>query len=77
VSHVRLDADRDSSASSRLIFNELDRVKLKKSLETEGAALGAGLEGTIVLCHGNEAFEVEFEGIHDFFQIEWDDLEKI
>ncbi len=45
-------------------------------METEGAVLRAGLEGTIVLSHWNEAFEVEFEGIEDFFQIAWEDLEK-
>jgi hypothetical protein len=39
--------------------------------------LRAGLTGTIVLCHGTVAYEVEFDGIHDFFEVRADDLEKI
>ncbi len=77
MASARIDADRGLTAQTREVFDELDRVRLKKALETEGAVLRAGLEGTIVLCHRNEAFEVEFDGINDFFQISWEDLEKI
>jgi hypothetical protein len=56
---------------------ELDRVKLVKAVQDKGRALGPGLQGTIVLCHGAEAYEVEFDEIDDFFQISAKDLEKI
>jgi hypothetical protein len=58
-------------------LDELDRVKLVKAVTDKGMALGAGMRGTIVLCHGAEAYEVEFDGIDDFFQISARDLEKI
>jgi len=54
----------------------LDRVKLVKAVSDRGRALGPGLQGTVVLCHGAEAYEVEFDGIDDFFQISAKDLEK-
>ncbi len=59
------------------ILHDLDRVKLKKAVTVEGTSLRSGLEGTIVLCHGTEAYEVEFDGISDFFALEPDFLEKI
>lgn len=46
-------------------FDELDRVKLKKAISVEGRTLDAGLTGTIVLCHGTTAYEVEFDAIDD------------
>jgi hypothetical protein len=58
-------------------LHELDRVKLVKAVSDRGRALGPGLQGTVVLCHGAEAYEVEFDGIDDFFQISAKDLEKI
>jgi hypothetical protein len=58
-------------------LHELDRVKLVKAVSDKGRALGPGLQGTVVLCHGLEAYEVEFDGIDDFFQISAKDLEKV
>jgi hypothetical protein len=58
-------------------LHELDRVKLVNSVSDKGRALGPGLRGTVVLCHGSEAYEVEFDGIDDFFQISAKDLEKV
>jgi hypothetical protein len=57
-------------------LRELDRVKLVSAVSDKGRALGPGLQGTVVLCHGSEAYEVEFDGIDDFFQISAKDLEK-
>jgi len=72
-----VDEDFDPASGERVLFEELDRVRLRRSLETERRALSSGLEGTIVLCHGNVAFEVEFDGTDDFFCIYREDLEKI
>ncbi len=58
-------------------FDELDRVKLKRDILVEGRKLDSDLTGTIVLCHGSKAYEVEFDGIHDVFGIPADDLDKI
>jgi hypothetical protein len=58
-------------------LHELDRVTLVAAVSDKGRALGAGLEGTVVLCHGAEAYEVEFDGIDDFFQIKGKDLKKV
>ncbi len=58
-------------------LDELDRVRLKKTVSERDRVLRAGLTGTIVLCHGTVAYEVEFDGIHDFFEVRADDLEKI
>jgi hypothetical protein len=58
-------------------FDELDRVKLKKDILVEGRTLGSDLTGTVVLCHGSKAYEVEFDGIHDVFGIPADYLDKI
>jgi len=74
---ARVDAEFDLDSAGREVLHELDRVRLRRALETEGSVLGLGLEGTILLCHGNVAFEVEFDGIEDFFEIYWEDLEKI
>jgi hypothetical protein len=41
-------------------FSELSVVKLRQSATIEGIDLSKGDEGTIVLCHGNEAYEIEF-----------------
>jgi len=59
-----------------IAFDELDRVRLKTSVCDKGTLLPAGKQGTIVLCHGIEAYEVEFPDIQDFFQIKAQDLEK-
>jgi hypothetical protein len=58
-------------------FDELDRVKLKKAIAVEGRDFRSGLAGTIVLCHGHEAYEVEFDSIDDVFGIPAEYLEKI
>jgi hypothetical protein len=58
-------------------LQELDRLKLVKAVTDKGRALGPGLRGTVVLCHGSEAYEFEFDGIDDFFQVSAKDLEKI
>jgi len=57
-------------------FDELDRVWLKSPVHDKGTRLPAGKQGIIVLCHGTEAYEVEFPDIQDFFQIKAQDLEK-
>jgi len=77
MNSARVDTEPNFDAAGREELHELDRVRLRKALETEGSVLRSGLEGTIVLCHGNVAFEVEFDGIEDFFEIYWEDLEKI
>ncbi len=59
------------------IFGELDRVKLKRAVSTEARDFDPGMMGTIVHCHGTQAYEVEFDGIDDFFQIAAEDLAKI
>jgi len=59
-----------------LSFNELDKVKLIKTVIAKGRSFPGGLAGTVVYCHGTEAYEVEFPGIHDFFQIPAGYLEK-
>jgi len=60
-----------------VLFRDLDRVKLRQDLDVEGHHIGAGSLGTIVFCQGSEAYEVEFEGINDFFQISPAFLEKV
>jgi UDP-N-acetylglucosamine pyrophosphorylase len=54
----------------------LDLVRLKTSVCDKGTLPPAGKQGTILLCHGIEAFQVEFPDIQDFFQIKAQDLEK-
>jgi hypothetical protein len=68
--------DRQESPAMPAL-QELDRVKLTKAVSDKGRALGSGSKGTIVLCHGTEAYEVEFDGIEDFFQISAKDLAKV
>jgi fatty acid/phospholipid biosynthesis enzyme len=58
------------------VFRDLDRVRLTETITEKGRTLFAGLEGTIVYCHGSEAFEVEFQGISDFFQVSQANLVK-
>jgi hypothetical protein len=60
-----------------LPLRELDHVKLIKAMSVNDTALTPGLVGTIVYCHGIAAYEVEFPGISEIFQIPADDLEKI
>jgi len=57
-------------------FGELDRIKLKRAMTVKGRRLASGATGTIVYCHGVAAYEVEFPGIHDIFQIPAEDLEN-
>ena len=57
-------------------FNELDKVKLIKAMTDKGRRFAPGIVGTIVYCHSTKAYEVEFPGIHDFFQIPPEYLEK-
>jgi hypothetical protein len=69
-------ATRSSEGDKPL--EELDRVKLIKAVHDKGRLLGPGLTGTVVLCHGSDAYEVEFDSIDDdFFQIPAEYLEKI
>jgi hypothetical protein len=56
---------------------ELDQVRLIKAMSVNDRALAPGLVGTIVYCHGIAAYEVEFPGISEIFQIPAGDLEKI
>ncbi len=58
-------------------FHELDDVKVTKPLVVNDHLLAAGMAGTIVYCHGVAAYEVEFPGINDIFQIPADHLAKI
>jgi hypothetical protein len=57
-------------------LHELDRVKLTETITAKGRILRSGLVGTIVYCHGSEAYEVEFPGISDFFQVPQGSLAK-
>ena len=66
------------SLKTSAALGELDRVALKRAVSDKGRALPPGLTGTVVLCHGATAYEVEFDAIDgDFFQIPAEDLEKI
>jgi len=56
---------------------DLDRVSLKSPLIIKDRVLASGMIGTVVYCHGAQAFEVEFPEIYDIFQIAADDLDKI
>jgi hypothetical protein len=68
----------EARKSARLTaLDELDRVTLVSAVSDKGMTLDPGLQGTVVLCHGSEAYEVEFDGIDDFFQISAKDLAKI
>jgi hypothetical protein len=59
-------------------FDELDKVKLTKTITAKGKTFPPGLEGIIGYCHGTEAYEVEFPGIHHFFfQVPFGSLEKL
>jgi hypothetical protein len=58
-------------------LGELDRVTLRRAVTDKGRMLAPGLKGTVVLCHGTDAYEVEFDDIaDDFFQIAAKDIEK-
>jgi len=57
-------------------FGELDRIRLKRAMTVKGRRLDSGATGTIVYCHGVAAYEVEFPGIHDIFQIPAEDLDN-
>jgi hypothetical protein len=64
-----------SSIEIPVALDELDRVRLNKAVQTEGRTLASGLTGTVLLCYGTKAYEVEFDGIHDFFEVKAEDLE--
>jgi hypothetical protein len=68
--------DGKRAAALSVAFRDLERVKLKKELTVKGRTLPAGITGTVVFCYGAEAYEVEFPGIKDFFQIPAGYLEK-
>jgi len=74
---VKADSEPKGTAPLSLVLHDLDRVKLRKAVTVEGRSLRSGLQGTVVLCHGTSAYEVEFDGIEDFFAMEPDVLEKI
>ncbi len=71
-----MSASKDKSAAL-LAIHDLDRVALTQALIVDGVTLAQGRIGTVVFCHGAEAYEVEFEGIDDFFQIRSGFLSKI
>jgi hypothetical protein len=64
-------------AAETAAFSELDHVRLTKAVSVKDRAFAPGLVGIIVYCHGVEAYEVEFPGISDIFQIPAGDLEKL
>jgi len=64
-------------AAIQAALGELDRVKLTRAVSVKDRAFAPGLVGTVVYCHGAAAYEVEFPGINDIFQIPADDLEKV
>jgi hypothetical protein len=68
--------DGKSEPPLSILFRDLDRMKLKKEIAVKGRTLSAGLTGTVVFCYGAEAYEVEFPGIKDFFQIPSGYLER-
>jgi len=65
-----------AKSAASAAFAELEHVRLKHAVHDKGTLLPAGKQGTIVLCHGTEAYEVEFPDIQDFFQIKAQDLER-
>jgi len=69
-----MSASKDKPA---VALHDLDRVALTKALTLDGITLEQGRIGTVVFCHGAEAYEVEFEGIDDFFQIRSGFLTKL
>jgi hypothetical protein len=71
VSKLKRDGEKISTS-----FGELDRIRLKRSMTVKGRRLASGATGTIEYCHGVAAYEVEFPGIHDIFQIPAEDLEN-
>lgn len=60
-----------------LPFYELDKVRLTKAITAKGRRFSPGLVGTVVYCHGKEAYEIEFPKISDFFQMPAGYLEKV
>jgi hypothetical protein len=74
---AKAESERKGANRLSLVLHDLDRVKLKRAVTVEGTSLRSGLEGTVVLCHGSKAYEVEFDGIEDFFAMEPEVLEKI
>jgi len=58
-------------------LRDLDRVKLTAVSKDRGRTIASGAVGTVVFCYGNTAYEVEFDGIDDFFQVPAENLEKI
>ena len=73
----RANKEIGQQAARSPVLCELDRVKLTRAVDDKGRKLAPGLQGTVVLCHGTAAYEVEFDSIDDdFFQISASDLEK-
>jgi len=71
------DAKLKSPPDGAPALQELDRVQLKATVVLKERTLHAGMEGVVVYCHGSIAYEVEFPGINDFFQIYAENLKKI
>jgi len=74
---MRAQAAKPDETSNPSSFDELDKVKLTKAITAKGKSFAPGIRGTIVYCHGTQAYEVEFPGIHDFFQIPAEYLQKV
>jgi hypothetical protein len=71
-------AKLDRDASSRSVgLRELDSVRLTRAVWAKNREFSPGVVGRVVYCHGAEAYEVEFPGISDIFQIAAEDLEKL
>lgn len=51
-------------------FDELDKIRLTKEFSDKSRYLNAGLIGTVVYCHKDRAYEVEFPGIPVFFKFQ-------
>ncbi len=58
-------------------LQELDRVRLRKTITVEGRTFRAGKHGIVLFCFGAEAYLVEPDGAENFFYMTADDLEKI
>jgi len=69
-----MSASKDKPA---VALHDLDRVALRQAITLNGVELAKGRIGTVVFCYGATAYEVEFDGIEDFFEIRSECLQKL
>ena len=62
----------------RTSYDDFTPVSLVRPIDVDGVHMPAGARGVIMAAWADGlAYEVEFDGIHDFFEVRADDLEKI